>query len=201
MSLAGGAHSLLVYGRRIRVLAAHLSRVLPEGASVLDVGAGDGLLDKALGDSRRDIRLRAVDVHARPATFVEVLPFDGKSIPSESSSYDAILLVDTLHHALDPLALLRESVRVARKWIIIKDHLLEGFLAAPTLRFMDWVGNARHGVALPYNYWSQRQWNDAFRDTGLTIETIDSKLRLYPFPASLLFDRHLHFIARLRKRD
>ena len=47
-----------------------------------------------------------------------------------------------------------------------------GFLAGPTLRFMDWIGNARHGVALPYNYWSAQEWTLALQrvSTG-PIET------------------------------
>jgi hypothetical protein len=39
---------------------------------------------------------------------------------------------------------------------LIKDHTLNGFLAGLTLRFMDWVGNACYGIALPYHYWSQQ---------------------------------------------
>ena len=57
-----------------------------------------------------------------------------------------------------PRQLLREAVRVARRGLLIKDHTLTGFLAGPTLRLMDRVGNQRHGVALPYNYWTQQQW-------------------------------------------
>ena len=34
---------------------------------------------------------------------------------------------------------------------------------------MDYVGNAHHGVVLPYNYWPRRRWHDAFRDLGLTV--------------------------------
>ena len=64
------------------------------------------------------------------------------------------MFVDVLHHTEDPMALLGEAVRVARKTIVVKDHTLNGFLAGPTLHFLDRVGNARHDVALPYNYTS-----------------------------------------------
>ena len=104
------------------------------------------------------------------------------------SSVAAVLLVDVLHHAQDPIGLLREAGRVARKAVIIKDHLRDPVLGTLTLRMMDWVGNARFGVALPYAYWSRSEWRDAFCDAGLSMEQWSTDLRLYPMPASLLFE-------------
>ena len=66
------------------------------------------------------------------------------------ASFDVVMFVDVLHHTDDPLLLLQEAQRVG-KIILVKDHFRKGFLAGPTLRFMDWVGNAHHGVVLPYN--------------------------------------------------
>jgi hypothetical protein len=91
-------------------------------------------------------------------------------------------------------------VRVARKAIVIKGHTLNGFMAGLTLRFLDWVGNARHAVALPYNYWPQQRWREAFATLGLTIGVWKKELRLYPRPANWVFGRSLHFIARLNVR-
>jgi hypothetical protein len=36
-------------------------------------------------------------------------------------------------------------------------------------RFMA-VGNAHHNVALPYNYWSERQWREAFAELRFGVE-------------------------------
>jgi hypothetical protein len=82
---------------------------------------------------------------------------------------------------------------------VIKDHLREGLGAQATLRFMDWVGNARFGVRLTYRYLSRDEWACAFAEVGLVVERREEKLALYPQPSSLLFDRSLHFVARLRK--
>jgi hypothetical protein len=112
---------------------------------------------------------------------------------------DVVMLVDVLHHAADPMLLLREAIRVARRAIIIKDHRRNGLLARATLKFMDRVGNCRHGVALPYNYWSQTQWLQAFQTLGLNVRFWQQQLRLYNWPAGLWFDRSLHFIARLER--
>jgi hypothetical protein len=62
---------------------------------------------------------------------------------------------------------------------------------------MDRVGNLRHHVPLPYNYWPRRRWLAAFEEMGLTIDAWIRKLRIYPLPADWVFGRSLHFIARL----
>lgn len=201
MSVAGRAHQALVYGRRVRVLARHVGELLPEAADVLDVGAGDGRIDALLLERRPDLRIRGVDVLIRPQSFIDVLPFDGRTLPLPDAAVDAVLFVDVLHHTTEPQRLLGEAARVTRRWIVLKDHLRDGLLAAPTLRFMDWFGNARHGVALPYHYWRERQWLEAFEAVALDVDVWRTSLGLYPWPASLLFERRLHFIARLSRRD
>jgi len=197
MSVLTQAHDALVFGRRVRVLAARLAPLLPENASVLDVGCGDGSMARAILEHRGDLSLGGVDVLVRPRTHIPVEAYDGRRLPRPDASIDAVLFVDVLHHTDDPMILLAEAKRVARHCIVIKDHLRDGLLAGPTLRLMDWVGNAAHGVALPYNYWSQARWRDAFARLGLSPVAWTERLGLYPFPASLAFDRGLHFVARL----
>ena len=115
-----------------------------------------------------------------------------------ASSFDVVMFVDVLHHTDDPMILLSEAVRVARQIILIKDHTLQGAFAYSTLRFMNWVANARHNVALPYNYWTPAQRDGALDKLGLFVSSWESNLKLYPFPADLIFGRSLHFIAALR---
>ena len=81
---------------------------------------------------------------------------------------------------------------------MFKDHTMNGLFAYETLRFMDWVGNAHHGVALPYNYWPEEKWRACFASLGMTTEEWVSRLDLYPAPFGHIFDRGLHFIARVR---
>jgi hypothetical protein len=56
-------------------------------------------------------------------------------------------------------------------------------------------------VALPHNYWTPGQWTEAFAALGLDADQWEDRLRLYWWPASLIFDRRLHFICRLRIRQ
>lgn len=196
-SLLGRAHSRLVFARRIQVLARHLAEEIPEGARVLDVGCGDGSLAALLMQRRPDIAIEGIDVFVRSETAIPVSPFDGVRIPRADNSVDAVVFVDVLHHTEDPAILLAEALRVARRAVIVKDHLCDGFLATTTLRAMDWVGNAHHGVVLPYNYWPEARWRETLARLGGHIAAWRSRLGLYPAPASLLFDRSLHFIARI----
>jgi hypothetical protein len=52
-------------------------------------------------------------------------------------------------------------------------------------------------VALPYSYWSPDRWERSFANAGLRVVEQRERLGLYPWPASLVFDRRLHFIAVL----
>lgn len=199
MDIVGGLHERIVCGRRVEVLSRHLAELLPKAATTLDVGCGDGLLDRRLMERRPDVTVVGVDVLVRPSTHIPVRAYDGENLPAADRSYDAVVLVDVLHHAAHPRRLLGEATRVARRTVVVKDHFREGFLAGPALRFMDWVGNAHHGVALRYNYWTEAQWTTAFQEVGLTPSQLRRRLGLYPWPARLLFERGLHFVAGLER--
>ena len=138
MSLLARTHDA-IHRRRVEVLAEHLAPLLPHGAHMLDVGCGDGELSARLGTLRNDTHIQGVDVLVRPRAAIPVQAFDGSRLPFDDASLDAVLMVDVLHHTDDPLVLLRESVRVARSAVLIKDHLRDGFAAHLTLRGMDWV--------------------------------------------------------------
>jgi len=197
MSLIETVHGRYVHKRRTLVLSDWCSRLIPLNSKVLDVGCGDGRLARLIAEKRPDISIRGIDVRQRNDAVMRIDTFDGKSIPYGEGSFDVVIFVDVLHHASQPMILLREAVRVARQAIVIKDHLAEGSLAYLTLRVMDWVGNARHGVALPYDYWSLAKWYRVFDKLGLRINSWESNLKLYPLPADLILGRSLHFIALL----
>ena len=198
-SAVGVLHNKLVSNRRVEILSNWFAKLLPSGVRALDVGCGDGIISALLQQKRPDITVQGIDVLRRAQTHIPVELFDGSSFPFASASFDVVLFSDVLHHTVDATILLREARRTAKKYVLIKDHFREGPAANARLRFMDWVGNARFGVALPYNYWTRQQWHTAWQKIGLQPEHLVTKLGLYPKPADWFFGAQLHFIALLRR--
>lgn len=201
MSVLDTIHGSFVFPRRISRLAQSLAELLPNQARVLDVGCGDGSLALEISKLRSDIRLEGIDVLIRKKTWIPVRKFDGNCIPHGDGSFDVVMFVDVLHHTHDPQVLLKEAKRVGRQAVLIKDHTRDGLLAGPRLRFMDWVGNARHEVVLPYNYWSRRKWQAELKNLGLVEDEWNEKIDLYPWWANWFFGSSLHFVARLKSSD
>lgn len=190
-------HDHYVHRRRVAVLCENLAALLPRNVTVLDVGCGDGLLAHRIMQSRPDVVIVGLEVMARPQTHIPVQAFDGEALPYDDRSFDFVTFVDVLHHTHHAMKLLKEAARVGRKGIVIKDHICEGSVDRLTLRLMDYIGNAHHGVALPYDYWSRRKWSEAFAQLGVKADNWKNHLKLYPRIAGWLFDRSLHFVVRL----
>lgn len=197
MSAMEWIHERWVLQRRNRILTDRLVEFLPQGARVLDVGCGDGRLDEAILRRRPDLEMEGLETQVRSSARISVRAYDGKRLPYPDASVDVVLFVDSIHHAQDPAALLREGARVAARRVIIKDHTRDGWAAALRLRWMDRIGNDRYGVAQPFHYWSLQDWKEKSQLIGLEIITWNGSLGLYPWPASLVFDSSLQFLAQL----
>ena len=198
LAVAGRAiesvHERFVRGRRVRRLLALLAPLLAEGGDVLDVGSGDGQLTAALAAANGRLSITGVDVLVRPDAAIPTVAFDGRTLPFADKSFDAVLFVDVLHHTTEPTRLLRQASRVARKRVIVKDHVRDGWLAQSRLAFMDRVGNRRHGVALPCAYLDRAEWDDAFAAADLTVDAETRRLGLYPPPFGIVFDGSLQVL-------
>ncbi len=179
------------------MLAGHASRLIDAPGTVLDVGCGDGTIAALLQARRPDLQVTGVDTLIRPHCAIPVTVFDGSRLPFEDKSVRTVLLFDVLHHASDPDRLLAECARVADA-IVLKDHLADGWGSAALLRFMDRVGNERHGVASPGRYRTRAEWKAAFASIRLAPSDWTGRVGLYPWPTSLIFDSSLQFVCRLR---
>jgi SAM-dependent methyltransferase len=198
VNLVERVHDAYGGARRMRALCDHVVEMIPANATLLDVGCGDGLLAERIEMLREDVVVRGVDVLVRPGAKIPVQQYNGLSIPYPDGSFDCVLFGDVLHHCDEPLAVLREAIRVARTSVLIKDHTVHGAASWRLLRFMDDVGNKRYGVSMKYDYWTEGKWRREFGELDLEIAEWRSSLHLYPASVDWLFGASLHFLADLR---
>jgi SAM-dependent methyltransferase len=200
LSALKNLHQKYVFQRRIDVLARELAALVPTGSTVLDVGCGDGSISQLVMGQRTGVRYEGIDIMARPACAIPFTTFDGMHIPHPDRSFDVVQFVDVLHHTNEIEAIVAEAVRVSKRFVLIKDHTWENRFDRETLRFMDWVGNAPHGVKVIYNFKNDEYWRGLFDRLGLDEVSRNNRVPLYPFPFSALFGRGLHFVTLLEKR-
>jgi len=105
-----------------RRLAGDIARLAPDGAAVLDVGTGPGVLLAELATRRPDLHLAGVDLSAdmvaaarrnvRPADVVRVA--DVTDLPFPDDSFDLVVSSLSLHHWDHPEAAVPQLARVVR---------------------------------------------------------------------------------------
>ena len=190
-------HNRLVHQPRVSVLVDHIEAMLEGPARVLDVGSGDGRVGALLASQRPDLQIEGLDTLPRPSAAIPTTGYDGRSIPFPDRAFDFVLLIDVLHHAESIEDVVSEALRVAPKGLIIKDHTPSNAIDFSMLRMMDWVANRGYGVDLPYAYLRRAEWDELFARHDLRAEETRTRLRLYPRPLTWIFDRSLHFIARV----
>jgi SAM-dependent methyltransferase len=186
--------SRLPQGERVTAsMARHLGRV----ESLLDVGCGDGKNTRRLADLCGATKIAGVDVVLRKQTFIDVTAYDGMNVPFPDRSFDAVTLVDVLHHCEDPQRTLDEAVRVARRMVVIKDHFAFGPATRRLLHLMDLVGNAKDSIPSPGTYFELRQWVQMVDRAAARIADLDWPLKTHDLPWSLAGWPVLQFTAKL----
>ena len=149
---------------RMRYLPLRLTPHLADVGTVLDCGSGNGEIAQRLMALVPKLSLVGVDVHRQPDARIPVRCFDGRRLPYPDKSFDAVTMIDVLHHSDDPGELLREALRVSRRKVIIKDHYWITSWDRMLLTVSDYLGNRAYGIALPYNFLRLEEWPVQFHD-------------------------------------
>lgn len=199
IKLIGLLHTKLISPRRIEVLANCLVDLLPPNGKILDIGAGDGLLAKKIMQKNPNLDIQGIEIVKRSTSHINITKYDGIHIPFPDNSFDAVMLIDMLHHTTEIMQLLEEAKRVTKENIIIKDHNVNTGPIHLLLSCLDWIGNKPYNVPLPYNFLSAGKWEKVRNDLGLKKVMEIRYLNIYFFPFNLLLDWPFNFIVKLKK--
>ncbi|WP_373035421.1 class I SAM-dependent methyltransferase [Sulfurimonas sp.] len=109
----------LIYPKEVLEELCIFLKPLSDEASVLDIGAGTGVMSEFAHRCNSKFRYVAVD----PAEgmlkympeYVQTHLASAESLPFEDESFDVMLMGESLHHFKDPKVAIKEVVRVLKK--------------------------------------------------------------------------------------
>lgn len=117
-SLVSALGDLLLDSRAARVTKRIVPHLPPRGR-VLDVGSGTGHNARGLR-AATGLEVVEADVASLAPAGQGPIVFSGTDLPFEDHAFDAALLLYVLHYAEDATALLRDTLRVARRVVVIQ---------------------------------------------------------------------------------
>jgi len=155
-----------VYKKRV---AQYIADLCFSGAHILDLGCDDGYVACLIKELKPSVRIYGVDVQERTPALIDRAMYDGKTIPYPDGYFDIVICVDCLHHTENIAPMLLEMKRVARRYVIIKDHTANSFWEKCLLRFSDYSTNFCYKIKCTYNFPSMMGWENLFKYAGLRI--------------------------------
>lgn len=146
---------------------------LDPGATVLDVGCGEGYVLDELRARGAGAVCGADIVDLRAGRDIPFRRYDGQTLPFTDGSFDLVMLNFVLHHVPNErkLALVQEALRVSRAKVFIVED-------TPSTPF-DWLFSRRHGESYrrkikstaAFGFLTAGEWRWLFRGIGIEPET------------------------------
>jgi Methylase involved in ubiquinone/menaquinone biosynthesis len=148
-------------------MALEISRIVPAGSTVLDVGCGNGFIAHHLSGILNSTVV-GLDVGRSSTSHINYLTYDGRHFPVADRTFDAVLLCYVLHHAQDARLVLDEVRRVLRDGgvtIVYEDNPSGLFDRA-----VCWTHNVQWKSRTgPCTFQLEAEWRKLFYLTGFTI--------------------------------
>lgn len=152
---------------RAKIKLHRISSYLPLGSHILDIGSGNAGLAYLL--QQNDQQVNALDVIDHSFfTSVPIELYDGHHIPYKENAFEYSLLITVLHHIKDPVAILKEAIRVSEKVIVMEDVFTSNW-NKKLLFFMDSLVNFEF-FGHPHSNKSDVEWENTFKSLKLVIE-------------------------------
>ncbi len=175
--------------RRASLIAEQIAGLFSPGESLLEIGAGKGLVALALREATQ-VNIELVEVVDYNQTDLHLQLYDGKHLPFSDASFDYSLLVFVLHHTPDPAELLAEALRVVRHGVIVVENHVEGWWRKPLTRWVDSIPHFQYGVPVCYHTLTVPEWQQVFERFPVRAE----------IATRFTMDGFWHnFVARLEK--
>ncbi len=109
----------LIYPHSIREALCSFLIPVSKSASVLDLGAGTGIMSEFAYACREDLQFTAVDpaegMLKFSAEYIQTHKANAEALPFDAISFEAILIGEALHHFNDVDKSIQEMVRVLQK--------------------------------------------------------------------------------------
>lgn len=108
-----------IYPHKVRESLCSFLMPLSKSASVLDLGAGTGIMSEFAYACRNDLQFTAVDpaegMLKYSAEYIQTHKANAEILPFEKDRFEAILIGEALHHFTDIEMSMNEIVRVLKK--------------------------------------------------------------------------------------
>jgi SAM-dependent methyltransferase len=186
--------------RDARVVEGVVSLAEPAGGSMLDIGCSDGRVAARVASALEIDEVRGVDVQLQPDPAIPVVEYDGVELPFEDARFDLITIVDVLHHAENPRAVVREAMRVLTPTghVVVKDHLRLGAWSNRVLYAMDAASNFGIHTRAGGRYLSVDEWVDIVSSAGGRIEAMVWPFQVHDLPWRAVARSEYQLLMRIR---
>lgn len=153
---------------------------------VVDIGAGNCYVAHYL--QQKNIAITALDV-ADLSVVPSIRPvvYDGSTMPFTDKQFDTALLLTVLHHTTNPIDVLKETQRIAKRIVIIEDtysNIIQQYMTYA----MDTIVNWGHSQ-MTYQNKSTPEWLAVFETLGMKVESVKNR-------RVLLFFTQTHFVLK-----
>jgi SAM-dependent methyltransferase len=157
------------------------------GQSLLDVGCGNGFISGMSKPRFSEIQLMDVVNYVDPSVELPYAAYKEGAPFSLGRQFDTVILLTVLHHANDPMTLLRESWKSTKGRLLIIESVFGVHSQPPSGHyelaqhetsdqiayavFVDWLYNRilNDDIPVPYNFTTPEKWSQVFEDGEMRV--------------------------------